>query len=169
MNTPQELKEQYYMLYDYMAQSRDPKNMKAFGKVMTEMMEAMLEKMPAEAQEMIQKLEAIRWNQYLTPKEAEAIVAKMNPAAPWKRDVWNKAMADLGIPTEEAPCYNSCALWTEMNKQYSDHAATIAERFLKKPLESIPAEEIVPGIYGLAIDALKDKDGVYNIRSYFGL
>lgn len=169
MNTPQELKEQYHMLYDYMAQSRDPKNMKAFGRVMTEMMSAMLEKMPAEAQEMVLKLEAIRWRQYLTPKEAETVVAGMNPPAPWKRDVWKKAMDDLGIPTEEPPAYNSCALWAEMNKQYSDHARTIAERFLKMPLESVPAEEIVPGIHALALDTLKDKDGVYDIRAYFGL
>ena len=37
MTTPQEMKERYMSLYDYMAQSRDPKNMKAFGCVMTEM------------------------------------------------------------------------------------------------------------------------------------
>ena len=169
MNNPQELKEQYTMLYDYMAQSRDPKNMKAFGHVMTEMMDAMLQKMPEEAEEMVRKLEAIRWRQYLTPKEAEAVVAKMDPPAPWDREAWKKAMAALALPTEEPPYYNSCALWAEMNKQYSDHAATIAERFLKAPLESIPAEEIVPGIHGLALDTLKDRDGVYNIRSYFGL
>ena len=31
MITPQEMKDRYTGLYDYMAQSRDPKNMKAFG------------------------------------------------------------------------------------------------------------------------------------------
>ena len=39
MTTPQELKDRYTGLYDYMANSRDPKNMKAFGCVMTEMMD----------------------------------------------------------------------------------------------------------------------------------
>jgi hypothetical protein len=165
----QELKEQYNMLYNMMAASAEPKNMEVFGHVMTEMMDAMLAKMPAEAEEMIQKLESIRWHQYLTPKEAEAIVSKMKPEAPWKRDVWNNAMQSLGIPTEEAPYYNSCALWTEMNKQYSDHAQTIADKILKKPLSEIPAEQIVPGIHAMALDVLKDKDGVYDIRSYFGL
>lgn len=168
MNTA-ELKEQYDFLYDYMAASRDPKNMKAFGNVMTEMMDAMLQKMPAEAEEMIQKLEAIRWNNYLTPKEAEQIVNNMRPKAPWSREVWNNAMQQFGIPVEEQPYYNRCALWVAMNMIYTDHAETIAERILKKPLASIPAEEIVPIIHALAIDLLKDKDGVYNIRTYFGL
>lgn len=167
--TPQELKEQYDMLYDYMAQSRDPKNMKAFGRVMTEMMDYLIQTKPDVAEEMIQKLEGIRWKQYLTPKEAEGIVAKMQPKAPWSREVWNNAMQSLGIPTEEAPCYNKCALWVEMNKQYSDHAQTIAEKILKKPLAEIPAEQIVPGIHAMALDVLKDKDGVYDIRTYFGL
>lgn len=168
MNAP-EMKEQYNMLYDYMAASRDPKNMKAFGHVMTEMMDVMIAKLPAEAEEMIQKLEAIRWHQYLTPKEAETIVSKMKPEAPWKRDVWNNAIQPLGLPTEEAPYFNRCALWVEMNKQYTDHAQTIADKILNRPLAEIPAEQIVPGIYAMALDLLKDKDGVYDIRAYFGL
>lgn len=165
----QELKEQYNMLYDYMAASRDPKNMKAFGRVMTEMMNWMADNKPDVAEEMIQKLESIRWHQYLTPKEADAIVSKMKPEAPWKRDVWNNAMQSLGIPVEEAPYYNRCALWAEMNKQYTDHAQTIADKILKKPLAEIPTDQIVPGIYAMALDVLKDKDGVYDIRAYFGL
>ena len=44
----QELKEQYNMLYNLMAASNEPKNMEIFGHVMTEMMDAMLAKMPAE-------------------------------------------------------------------------------------------------------------------------
>jgi hypothetical protein len=165
--TTQELKEQYTALYDYMAASRDPKNMKAFGRVMTEMMDYLAINKPDVAEEMVQKLEGIRWQQYLTPKEAETIVAKMAPAAPWSRNVWQKAMTDLGIYTEEQPFYNSCALWVEMNKQYSDHAQTLADKVWKKPLSTIPAEEIVPAIHALALDVLKDKDGVYQIREYF--
>ena len=167
--TTQEMKEQYEMLYDYMAQSRDPKNMKAFGHVMTEMMNWLIANKPDVAEEMIGKLEAIKWHQYLTRKEAENIIARMNPSAPWKYDVWQAAMTKLVIPMEEQPYYNACALWTEMNKQYSDHAQSLADKVWKKPLSTIPAEDIVPAIHALAIDVLKDKDGVYNIRSYFGL
>lgn len=169
MINPQEIKEQYTALYDYMSQSKDPKNMMAFGHVMTDMMDYLIQYKPDVAEDMVNKLEAIKWKQYLTPKEAETIVANMVPAAPWKRDVWTKAMADMGIPTEEQPFYNSCALWTEMNKQYSDHAQSLAEKVWKKPLATIPAEDIIPVIHAFALDVLKDKDGVYDIRSYFKL
>jgi len=165
----QELKDRYTGLYDYMAASRDPENMKLFGRVMTEIMGWLIANKPDVAEEMIDKLEAIKWQQYLTPKEAQAIVDKMQPAAPWSREVWNKAMQSLGIPTEEAPCYNTCALWCEMNKQYSDHAQTLADKVWKQPLSSIPVEDLVPAIHAFALDVLKDKDGVYNIRAYFGL
>lgn len=166
MNT-QELKERYMALYDYMAASRDPKNMKTFGHVMTEMMDAMLAKMPAEAEEMIEKLESIKWHQYLTPKEAEKILANMKPEAPWKREVWKQTMDSLSISTEEAPYYNSCALLVEMNKMYSDFGDEIAG-LLGKPL--VPTDkDIISACYKMALKTLKDKDGVYNIRKYFGL
>ena len=51
------MKERYEALYDYMASSRDPRNMKAFGCVMTEMMDLLIQKMPGEAEEMIDKLQ----------------------------------------------------------------------------------------------------------------
>lgn len=163
------MKQEFQALYNLMAGQQNVALMHVFGQVQKEMMDWFIANKPELAQEWLDKMESIRWRQYLTPKEAEAIVAKMNPAAPWKREVWLKAMTDLGIPTEEQPYYNSCALWVEMNKQYSDHAQSLADRVWKKPLSTIPLEEIVPAIHALAIDVLKDRDGVYNIRSYFGL
>lgn len=154
-------------LYDYMANSRDPKNMKAFGHVMTEMMDVMLAKMPDVAEEMIDKLEAIKWHQYLTPKEAEKIVANMDPKAPWSRDTWKSAMESFGLPLEDAPYYNRCALWVEMNKMYSDFGDEIAA-LLGKPLAPTD-KDIIAACYKMALKTLRDKDGVYNIRTYFGL
>lgn len=165
--TPQELKDRYIALYDDMATSRDPKNMKVFGHVMTQMMDVMLAKMPAEAEEMIDKLESIKWKQYLTPKEAESIVAMMDPKAPWSRDVWKSAMDSFGLPVEEQPYYNRCALWTEMNKMYSDFGDNIAE-LLGKPLAPND-KDIIAATYKMALKTLKDKDGVYDIRKYFNL
>ena len=166
MNT-QELKERYTGLYDYMAASRDTKNMKAFGRVMTEMMDVMLAKIPDAAEEMIDKLESIKWHQYLTSKEAETIVAKMDPKAPWTRDQWKSAMESFGLPIEDAPYYNRCALWTEMNKMYSDFGDEIAA-LLGKPLTPTD-NDIISACYKMALKTLRDKDGVYNIRTYFGL
>lgn len=165
--TTQELRDRYLGLYDYMATSRDPKNMKAFGSVMTQMMDVMLQKMPAEAEEMIDKLESIKWHQYLTPKEADAILAKMDPKAPWTREQWKTAMADFGLPFEEQPCYNRCALFVEMSKMYSDFGDEIAA-LLGKPL-SPTDKDIIAATYKMALKTLKDKDGIYNIRRYFSL
>lgn len=165
--TTQELRDRYLGLYDYMATSRDPKNMKTFGSVMTQMMDVMLQKMPAEAEEMIDKLESIKWHQYLTPKEADAILAKMDPKAPWTRDQWKTAMAGFGLPLEEQPCYNHCALFVEMSKMYSDFGDEIAA-LLGKPLAPTD-KDIIAACYKMALKTLKDKDGIYNIRRYFSL
>lgn len=166
--TATELKDKYTQLYDYMATSQKTAYMKTFGRVMTEMMDVMIQKMPTEAEEMIDKLESIKWHQYLTQKEAEKIIANMVPKAPWPREAWKAAMDKLGIVTEEQPYYNSCALWVEMNKQYSDHGESVAA-LLGQPLAAIPAETIVPAMNKMALDLLKDKDGVYDIRRYFNL
>lgn len=165
MATPQELKERYDSLYDYMANSKDPKNMKAFGCVMTEMMDVLIAKMPDTAEEMVNQLESIKWHQYLTPVEAQKIVDNMDPKAPWSRDTWKNAMESFGLPLEDAPYYNRCALWVEMNKTYSDYGEEIAA-LLGKPLNPND-KDIIAACYKMALKTLKDKDGIYNIRKYF--
>jgi hypothetical protein len=165
--TSEEMKNEFEALYNMMANSNNVKNMRTFGNVHKEMMDWMIRNKPDLAQEWIDKLSSIKWNNYLTPKEAEKINAAMQPKAQWSRDVWRNAMQQLGLPLEEDPYYNSCALWTEMNKVYSDHAATIAQKILKKPLNEIPTDQLLTGIHALALDNLKDADGVDNIREYF--
>ncbi len=165
--TTQELKERYSGLYNEMAVSGEKKNMEVFGHVMTEMMDLLIQKMPGEAEEMIDKLESIRWRQYLTPKEAQKIVDGMDPKAPWPREQWKAAMESFGLPLEEQPCYNRCALWVETNKMYSDFGDNIAD-LLGKPL-SPSDKDIISATYKMALKTLKDKDGVYDIRRYFGL
>jgi hypothetical protein len=167
MTTQQELKDRYTGLYDYMANSRDPNNMKAFGCMMTAMMDYLIQTKPDVAEEMIDKLEAIKWRQYLTPKEAERIVSNMDPSGPWSRDTWKKTMESFGLPIEDAPHYNRCALWVEMNKMYSDFGDEIAS-LLGKPL-SPTDKDIIAACYKMALKTLRDKDDVYDIRAYFGL
>ena len=155
------LKEKYQSLYDYMAESKKPENMKAFGRVMTAMMDDMIQSSPSKAEEYIDRLEAIKWHNYLTPKEAEAIISKMDPKAPWSREQWINAMQQKGYPMDQEPLYNRCALWVTMNMIMSDSSATI-----DKYVESGRKFELV---HDLAVDKLTDKDGVFNIRSYFGV
>lgn len=167
MKTPEQMKEQFNELYNLMAASNNVNFMRTFGNVHKEMMTWFITNKPELAEEWLCKLESIKWKQYLTPKEAETIVSKMDPAAPWKRDLWKSTMEAFGLPIEEAPYYNSCALWTEMNKIYSDFGDEIAV-LIGKPL-SPNDKEIITACYKMALKNLKDKDHVYNIRSYFGL
>lgn len=165
MNQTEEMKQEFYELYDMMAMSHNIKNMQTFGNVHKEMMEWMIHNKPELAQEWIDELESIKWRQYLTPKEAEKIVGGMDPKGPWSREVWKSTMESLGLPLEEPPYYNKCALWTEMNKIYSDFGEEIAS-LIGKPL-SPSDKDIIAACYKMALKNLKDKDGVYDIRKYF--
>ena len=165
MKTAEEMKEEFASLYDLMANQQNVKYMRVFGNVHREMMDWFIANKPELAQEWLDKLESIKWHQYLTPKEAEKIVAGMDPAGPWSRDMWKKTMESFGLPLEDAPYYNSCALWTEMNKIYSDFGAEIAA-LIGKPLAPTD-KDIISACYRLALKNLKDKDGVYDIRKYF--
>lgn len=163
-----ELKNRYESLYGYMASSRNPEYMKAFGSVMNEMMDWMVDNKADAASEWIDKLSAIKWRNYLTPHEAEDIVSVMSPKAPWSRDVWRQAMEALGLEMEREPVFNTCALWVTMNMIYSDSAKTIAN-IMGGDLDSIDANELVKAIHALALDKLTDEDGMFNVRHYFGL
>lgn len=159
--TAQELKQQYDGLYQLMAASNKPSHMKAFGAVMNEMVDWLLANKPELAKDYIEKLESIKWKNYLTTKEAEAILAGMEPKAPWTKDQWRTAMEQHGYALEEEPCYNSCAMFVTMSMIHSDSKETLA-RF-------IADGDVFEVIHALALDKLKDKDGVFNIRRYFKL
>lgn len=162
------MKKKFNELYQIMATSENVDFMRVFGNVHKEMMNWFIANKPEAAEEWLCKLESIKWHNYLTPKEAEKIVAAMKPTAPWSRDAWKTTLDKMGIVTSEEPYYNSCALWTTMNMIYSDSAQSIAD-IIGKPLAEIPAEQMVKAVHSLAIDKLKDADHRFHIRSYFGL
>lgn len=68
---------------------------------------------------------------------------------------------------EEKPYYNDYALYVAMNQVISDHGNTIAVILGKNAISEIDAIELTRIAYKLATDLLKDKDKVYNIRTYF--
>jgi hypothetical protein len=167
MNT-QEMQQKYEMLYNTMAASGKPENMKLFGHVMTEMMNSAIQKNPSEAQQWIEKLGAIEWKNYLTPREADNIVAEMVPSAPWTREVWNKAMDSYGYSKEDKPYYNSCALFVEMNSLMSTHGDTLTS-ILSASGQQVPEETLLDAVYRLAVDKLKNESSMVNIRHAYGL
>lgn len=159
--TPEEMKQEFNVLYNMMANSNNVAYMHVFGVVHKEMMEWMIANKPNEAQEWLEKLESIKWDNYLTPKEAEKIVSEMKPAAPWTREQWLSVMKQKGYDTEDEPYYNRCALWTTMNMIMSDSSETLGKYVNNDNLFSV--------VYDLAVDKLCDEDGKFSIRKYFGL
>lgn len=159
--TQEEMRKEYYALYHTMENSSNVDFMRIFGQVQTEVMEWAIANKPDLAQEWIEKLSAIKWKNYVTQKEAESIVSKMNPKAPWNREQWKDAMEKAGYPLEDDPCYNSCALYVTMNMKMSDSSETLTEL--------VGTENLFKAVYLLALDNLTDKDGKFKIREYFDL
>lgn len=157
----EEMKNEFYALYNMMANSNKVENMHTFGNVHKEMMEWFIANKPELAQEWLEKLQSIKWKNYLSTKEAEKIVAEMNPPAPWTRDQWRAAMKEHGFDFDREPYFNRCALWVTMNMKMSDSGDTLAKY--------IEGDKMFEAVYHLAVDSLTDKDGRFKIREYFGL
>ena len=159
--TQEEMRKEFNALYNMMANSHEVEYMRTFGNVHKEMMEWFIQNKPEAAQEWIDKLESIRWKNYLTPKEAQKIVDNMEPKAPWSREQWKSAMEQNGFALEKEPCFNRCALWVTMDMLMSDSSATFAKYVDNGNLFKL--------VHDLAVDKLTDKDKVFDIRRYFNL
>lgn len=157
----EEMKEKYWSLYEYMANSKKPENMKIFGVVMTSMVMDMIASSPSKAEEYIDRLEAVKWKNFLTAKEADTIVDSMNPKAPWGREQWKAAMTNAGYEMEKWPCYNKWALFATMNMIMSDSSNTLTKY--------VDNEHLFKFVHDLAVDKLTDQDEKFNVRVYFGL
>ena len=144
-----------------MANSKDPENMKIFGRVMSSMVTDMIQSSPSKAEEYIDRLEAVKWKNYLTPREADAIVSKMDPKAPWSREQWKQAMENIGYELEKEPCYNRCALYVTMQMLMSDSSETL-NRY-------VGGDNMFSVVHDLAVDKLTDKDSMFAVRKYFGV
>ena len=55
----------------------------------------------------------------------------------------------------------------EASEIVSDHGCTVAKILGKESVKDIDGDNLVNYGYNLALDLLKDKDGVYDIREYF--
>lgn len=160
--------EKFDELMKTMSESKDTRKMRTFASVMRSMFAWIAEVRKSNAQEYLDRLCSIRWKNYLTAEEADLIVSKMSPAAPWKKSEWKNLMEKEAVPTCDEPYYNENALYVEMSKQYSDSAKSIAA-LMGKSVSEVTVAEWAKALNMLATDMLKDADGKYNIRDYFGL
>lgn len=165
----EELMRKFDQLYAKMSASSDVANMKLFGSVMRKAIEQLTRYSMEDAADLVDELCSMNWDNYVTRKEAMAIVNSMDPQPKWSYEKVEAALAKLGLPMEESPYYNSYAMYVGISMKYSDSALTLAERVLKKSIAEVDELDMLKMCYYLAKDSLKDKDGVFNIRKYFGL
>ena len=157
--TQQEIIDKYKSLKQYMIESRDPDNMMLFGDVMDELIERLAKSDTAFAEREVEKLEAMKWKQFLTKNEAEDIIAHMDPPAPWNYTTWVQALDNAGLVREQQDVFNEFALWVVMNGKMSDHKDSLAE--------FIPGDQLLRFVYAQAVESLTDKDGKFDVRYYY--
>ena len=160
------LKEKFDGLYSYAVSGRGSEDMRVLGDVMCRMMHEVIDAHPQMAEEYVNMLEAVKWDNYLTEKEADTIVGAMNPAPKWSRQQWKSMMEQTGQPMDVEPMYNRCALYTTMSMVDSDNGETIAKLMGKNGVATNDMDYFVT-VHQFALDKLKDKDKVFDIRRYF--
>lgn len=153
-------KERFEELYSQIIASRNTKNMKILGCMTKKIMNSIIDTHPQIAEEMLNVLEAINWDNYLTEKEADLIISKMQPQPKWTKQQWKATMNSIEEPIEKSPHYNKCALYITMSMIDSDSSGT---------LKKVAPDELdyFKLVYSLALDKLTDRDGVFDIRHYF--
>lgn len=161
-----DLKKRYESLYQEMVDSKDTKNMMLFGSVMNEMMDRVIQRDAAFAQQMIDKLESMNWEQYLTSAEAKKVCENLKKYE-WSFDNWDKALASMELETEQKYYFNKYALWALMNYMYSKHSETLSQKILESTLQEVTEEQMIAIIHALAVDLLTDNDGKFNVRTFF--
>jgi hypothetical protein len=154
----------YDELYDEMASSKDPRRMMAFGDAEKWVFHMLAEKHPELAEKWLTKLEAGKWNNYLSKSEAEEIVSKLinqdgSHGAHWDYETFKAAVESLGGKMADEPFYNCWALWAVANMLWSDHH--------KSASEFVPKDMMPKYFYGMAVEKLKDADRPKFVRHYF--
>lgn len=161
------MKEEFRELYDYIIHSNDEEKMHVLGQVTKDMMCKFIDNHPQQAREYLDMLQSVKWNNYLTAKESDAIITEMLPKPLWNRTTWDSVMASMSYPTNEEPYYNDNALYVTMCMITSDSGNTLTTFLNSNGIQSKDA--MFKLVYSLALDKLKDKDGFFCIRSYFGI
>ena len=162
----------YEELYHNIIASKDDAKMEMLGCLFLSMMEQIESSSPRLYKEMLDKMEASEWNNYLTEAEAAKIASTLvnqdgSHGPHWPYDVFKGAVESLGGKPSEKPFYNCYALWVAANMMYSDHAQSVAEDMGFNSPSDVPNEKIALSMYKKAVEKLKDVDRPMFIRPYF--
>lgn len=156
--------EKYDELYAIMANSGDPAKMHIFGEAEKWAFEQMNKTNPDMAKKWLDRIEAVKWDNYLCEASAIAIVSKFvnqdgTMGAKWNYQQVMDAVRAAGGNESEQPYYNSWALFVVMNWIASNSWKT---------LSTLTTEDKMPGVvYLLALDYLKDPDEQHFIQRYW--
>lgn len=159
-------------LYKGIIQSKDDAKMEMLGCIFLSMMDQVEATNPRLYKEMVERMEATEWNNYLTEAEATKIASALvnqdgSRGAHWPYEAFKNAVESLGGKPSESPYYNSYALWVTANMLYSDHAQSVAEDMGYKTPAEVPNEKMALSMYKKAVEKLKDMDRPYFVRAYF--
>ena len=162
----EELIKRYDELYEDMATAKDPKKMMIFGDAEKWIFHEIAKAHPELAEKWLSKLEAGKWNNYLSESEAEHIANKIinqdgTRGAHWDYDTFKGAVESLGAKMRDEPFYNCYALWIMANALWSDHHKSLSE--------FVPKEQEPKVYYLMAVEKLKDVDYPKFIRKYYDL
>jgi hypothetical protein len=156
--------EKYDELYAIMANSGDPAKMHIFGEAEKWAFEQVNRTNPDMAKKWLDRIEAVKWDNYLCEASAMAIVSKFvnqdgTMGAKWNYQQVMDAVRAAGGNESEQPYYNSWALFVVMNWIASNSWKT---------LSTLTTEDKLPGVvYALALDYLKDPDESHFIQRYW--
>jgi hypothetical protein len=161
-----ELIEKYDELYEDMATAKDPMKMMAFGDAEKWMFHNLAQKHPDIAEMWLTRLEASKWNNYISKTEAMEIAGSLvnqdgTHGPHWDYETFKTAVESMGGKMNDEPYYNCWALWLTANMRYSDNYRSAAE--------FVPKDMMPKFFYKVAVENLKDVDRPKFIREYFDL
>ena len=163
-----EIQERFDCLFEIVKSSKKDSALEIFKTVACEMLDFAYERDPSVVQAWLDDLGAVEWQNYITRKEAEAIVSHMTPKAPWTLEQWERNIDANELDREEAPYYNSYAVYVVMSTIYNLHAQTLA-KIVGHTIDEIPEDEFFQAVYFLALDQLKKNDGKMTVRNWYNL
>lgn len=154
--------------YDAIIASGSKQDMERLGAMVKRVMRWLCTYEPMVAQQALAILDNEECRNKLTENEAKRIVDSMKPAPAWSPDHLLDMVRRSGRETEEKPYFNKWALAAVMCMILSDSGDTL-RRFVGQPGHPVSQEEMLAVVYQLATDKLKDEDGRFDVRKYFGL
>lgn len=177
MMTKDEIIGKFDEYYGVMSQSKNVEDMHAFGRAFRRLMERTAEMHPSEAEKVIEQLEVVVVDNFVTIDEAKKIaegfinddtavtgMTDSSRGAKWSMSTARSVAEAQGYALSDGSRYNWPALWLTVNMMYSDFIGALVEW-----LPDRTEEEMFKACHALAVKRLTDPDRPRWIRRYFDL